>query len=257
MPNKYQENKTSWSTIVLVDVKMEIFRRLKKIGILIAEGENGAAPPRPRRRPMRGEAGPPRPPRRRQMQDEAPPPITNYDPLPRSFFSAVDLARQEAGYDPLPVFPRGPIPNGEENLMYEQPEIAVPVFDRSRSKSRERSFDRTPRSRSRGTPVKFRRRPISPEILQPRASSPFFFGQHSLPNSPAMQHRFAHPPQFQHMPRQPQFDMMMMDQPVEFLPPFQQPFQQPFHPMMNPMINPNINMPPLFMMRQPQMHPFF
>jgi hypothetical protein len=207
---------------------MGLFRKLKNLGSLHLLKENNARTP---------------PNNRRRMRDQAAPLNINYDQLPRSFFSAVDLARQDAGYDPLPVFAREPIPSREENFMFENPETEFLAFDRSRSKSRERPLDRSARSHSRGTPVKFRRRPISPELLQPNASSPFLFHQNSVPGSPDMQRRFQHPQQ------QQQFDMMMGQQPVQFLPQFQQPFY--------PMINPNVNMQPWFMMQQPQMYPFF
>jgi hypothetical protein len=217
---------------------MRILRKIKKLGnLLIGQEDDGPSPPNDRHR-MRDGAPPP------------PPPNINYGPLPRSFFSAVNLAREDAGYDALPVFPRGPIPTGEENHVYEYPKAEFPAFERSRSKSRERSLDRSARHRSRGTPVKFRRQPISPELLQPSASSPFLFRQHSLPSSPEMHRRFQPAQQFQHIPgqQQQQFDMMM-GQPVQFFPQFQQPFY--------PMIHPNLNMQPWFMMRQPPMYPFF
>jgi len=214
---------------------MGLFRKLKKLGSLHLLQENKA---------------PPTPNNRRRMRDQAAPSNINYDKLPRSFFSAVDLARQQAGYDPLPVIVREPIPTREESFTFENPEGEFLAFDRSRPKSRERPFDRSPRPHSRGTPVKFRRRPISPELLQPSASSPFLFHQHSVPASPDMHRRFQHPQQFQRIPSQQQFDMMMGQQPAQFFPQF----QQPFYPMMNP----NVNMQPWFMMQQqPQMYPFF
>jgi hypothetical protein len=171
---------------------------------------------------------------RRPMREKAAPPMMDYGPLPRNFFNAVNSAREQEGYDALPIIPRGPIPSGDENLWYENPENDFPAFNRSRSKSRERSFDRSARPPSRGTPVKFRRRPVSPELLQPRASSPFLFRQQSLPASPDMHRHF-----------QPQLFDMRMAHPVQFYP--------QFHPMMNP----NIHVQPWFMMRQPQMFPLY
>lgn len=177
------------------------------------------------------------------QRDHSPPPLPkgrhpmmDYRPLPRSFFNAVNSTRENEGYDALPVFARGSIPSGDEYHLYENPENDFPTIDRSRSKSRERSFDRSARSHSRGTPVKFRRRPISPDLLQPRASSPFLFRQNSLPDM----HRH-----FQH---QQLFDMRMA-QPAQFFPQF----RQPFYPMMNP----NVQFQPWFMMQQPQMYPFY
>lgn len=221
---------------------MGILRKLRKLGDLLSDREeNNPQPPPP---------APPIPNHRPWLRNEIPPHVNhNYGPLPQSFFNAVDSARQQAGYDPLPVFPRETIPDGEGNHLYEEPVNDFPPVDRSRSKSRERQFDRIPRSQSRGTPVKFRRRPPSPELLQASHSSPFLFRQHSLPNSPDMHRRFQHPQQFQHIPRQtPQVDMMMA-YPNQFYPQF----QQQFYPVMNP----NVNMQPWFMMRQPQMYPFF
>ena len=207
---------------------MEFLRKLKKLASGHVEQEDHP-PPLPRRRHRR--------------REQAASPMMDYGPLPRSFFNAVNSARENSGYDALPVFPGGPIPNGDEPHLYEEPTDDVRAFDRSRSKSRERTFDRAARHHSRGTPVKFRRRPVSPELLRARTSSPFVFRQHSLPASPDM-HRH-----FQQLPRQPQFDMRMA-QPVQFFPQF----QQPFYPGMYP----NVHMQqPWVMMRQPQMYPFF
>jgi len=189
---------------------------------------------------------------RNQRRDEAVPPNVRYGPLPRSFFSAVNLAREDAGYDPLPVNPRRrPIHRGEEHFMNQNPRPEFGAFDRSRPASQERWFDRNTRHGSSdnfhnhlpGTPVKYRRRPISPGLLQPSASSPFLFGQHSLPGSPEMTRHFQHEQQ-----QQQQFDMMM-PHPAQFYPQFQQPF--------NPMMNPNANIQPWFMMPQQQMYPFY
>lgn len=208
---------------------MELLRKLKKKASLHI-GQDHTPPPPP----------PPLPRGRHEMRMESPRPMVDYGPLPRSFFHAVNSARQDAGYDALPVFPHGSIPNGDENGSYEQVENDFPSFHRSRSKSRDRAVDRGVRPRSRGTPVKFRRRPISPDLLQPRPSPAFHFRQHSLPNSPHMHHRF------QHLPPQQLFDMNMAH-PVQFYPQF----QQPFYPMMHP------HVPPWFMMRQPQMYPLY
>lgn len=202
---------------------MELLRKLKKKASLHIGPEDHR--PRPRSRS------------RHEMRMETPRPTIDYGPLPQSFFHAVNSARQDAGYDALPVLPRG-----EENALYEQIDNEGSSFHRSRSKSRERPVDRGVRPPSRGTPVKFRRRPISPDLLQPRPSSAFHFRQHSLPNSPHMHHRF------QPYPPQQLFDMNM-PHPVQFYPQF----QQPFYPMMHP----QAHVPPWFMMRQPQMYPLY
>lgn len=200
---------------------------------------------------------------RRQMRPEVQPLNGEYDAIPRSFFNAVDSNRQQAGYDPLPVFVRGEF-QSEEDRLNQELEAEFDAMDRKRAKSLERSFDRLSRPGSSknlhqlppGTPIKFRRQPIQPELLQPSASAPFFFRQHSLPSSPEMLRRFQQQQHFQHMARQqqqpqlPQQRDMMMGHPPQFYPPQ---FQQPFYPMMNP----NVNMHGWFMMQQPQMQPFY
>ena len=210
---------------------MEFLRKLKKKASEHL-GQDDSPPPLPKRRP--------------EMRMGSPGPMVDYGPLPRSFFHAVNSARQDAGYDALPVFARGPIPNEDENAWYEQPEQDFAPLHRSRSKSRERVVDRGARPPSRGTPVKFRRRPASPDLLRPPPSPlPPRFRQHSLPNTPNIHRRFQQmPPQQQ----QQLFDMNMA-RPVQFYPQF----QQPFYPMMYP----QAHMPPWFMMRQPQMYPLF
>jgi hypothetical protein len=206
---------------------------------------------------------------RRQMREEARPPNGEYGPIPRSLFNAVDSARQQAGFDPLPVFVQGSF-QSEEDRLNQELEAEFAAMDRNRSKSADRlarpgsskNFRQPPpatpnnfRQPPPGTPIKFRRRPASPELLQPSASSPFFFRQHSLPSSPEMLRRFQQQQQFQHMARQQQQQQqqqqhdMMMAHPQQFYPQF----QQPFYPMMNP----NVNMQGWFMMPQQQMYPFY
>lgn len=192
---------------------------------------------------------PPLPKRRHEMRMASPGPMIDYGPLPRSFFDAVNSARQDGGYDALPVFARGPIPNADENAWYEQPETDFAALHRSRSKSRERVFDRGARPPSRGTPVKFRRRPVSPDLLRPPGTPPPRFRQHSLPNTPNMHHRFQHIPAPPPPQQQQLFDMNMAARPMQFYPQF----QQPFYPMMHP----HAHVPPWFMMRQPQMYPLY
>jgi hypothetical protein len=237
--------------IVIVLVSMGLFRKLRKFASIHLLQEDAAPPPPP-----------PRPHgRHRRRGDVGPPADNSYEPLPRSFLHAVNSAREEAGYDSLPVFPQGPIPVPDRNPMHQQ---FSEEFGRGRSKSHDRAFRHQPP----GTPVKFRRRPISPDmlqphasspflfrqrpsspdLLQPHASSPFLFRQHSVPASPDVIRRFQHE---QHIARQQhqQQQQMMMPQPGQFYPQF----QQPFYPMMNP----NVNMHPWLMAQQPQMHPFF
>ncbi|CAF2535088.1 unnamed protein product [Rotaria sp. Silwood2] len=193
---------------------------------------------------------------RDRMRDEAVPSNFDYGQLPASFFSAVDMAREESGYDPVPTFLRRPVVRSEEDLRNQDFDDDFSSFNRSRSKSRHRRFDSSARDGSPqhfhhhppGTPVKFRRQPVPPELLRPSRSSPFLSRQNSVPSSADMFHQFQQAQQFQHMAGYPQQDMMMTNG-GQFFPQV----QQPFYPMMYP----NANMQPWFMMPQQQMYPFY
>lgn len=136
-----------------------------------------------------------------------------YGPLPDSFFQAVDAARQNSGYEPLPLLRQG----------------SAKSLNQSRRDSSEQLHRLPP-----GTPIKFRRRPVSPELLRPRsssASSLFHSHPHSIPGSPVFMHQFDHDPmveQFQY----PHPSMMMGNQSMPFFPAFHQ--QQQFHPRFHP-----------------------
>ena len=199
-----------------------------------------------------------RPPKR----DEPVPPEPQdmeYGPLPQSFFKAVNVARQEAGYEELP-FKRDK--HGQNRGM--RPEFGA--FDQSRRPSNERQFDRSIRHGSPeqfrrlppGTPIKFRRRPISPELIQPSASAPSLFGVQPHPVSPDMLRQFQYAQQTPHIPRQQQHHQQQQQQ-FDMMPPpaasFYPQLQQPLYPMMYP----NANAQNWFMMPQypRQMYPFY
>ncbi|CAF0977762.1 unnamed protein product [Adineta steineri] len=119
----------------------------------------------------------------------------DYGPLPRSFFDAVNGAREQHGYEALPVLPpRKPKHRRDKNFMNQNVRPEFGGFNQNRRASNEQGFDRSARRDSfeqfqhplPGTPVKYRRRPISPQLLQPSASSPAFVGQHPVPASPDM-----------------------------------------------------------------------
>ena len=112
----------------MVDCTMRIFRKLKKLGDFHISQHNNALSPLSHRH---------------QIADESAAVNMNYGPLPRSFFSAVNLAREEGGYDPLPVFVREPVPHRDRYAMNRRPRGQFPEFNRSRSESRERLFDRS------------------------------------------------------------------------------------------------------------------
>ena len=134
-----------------------------------------------------------------------------YGPLPDSFFQAVNAAREGSGYDPLPVFHRG----------------SAKALDQSRNNSSEQLHRLPP-----GTPIKYRRRPVSPELLRPRSASvsSMFQHPHSVPGSPELMHRFEFEPMVEQVPMQQHPQMMMMAHSMPFFPSF----QQPFHPMIHP-----------------------
>ncbi|CAF1343767.1 unnamed protein product [Adineta steineri] len=119
----------------------------------------------------------------------------DYGPLPRSFFDAVNGAREQHGYEALPVLPpRKPKHRRDKNFMNQNVRPEFGGFNQNRRASNEQGFDRSVRRDSfeqfqhplPGTPIKYRRRPISPQLLQPSASSPAFVGQHPVPASPDM-----------------------------------------------------------------------
>ncbi|CAF1059204.1 unnamed protein product [Adineta ricciae] len=191
-----------------------------------------------------------RPPKR---DEPVPPQDVEYGPLPQSFFKAVNVAREEAGYDAL-ALKRDK--HGLDRGM--RPEFGA--FDRSRRPSHERQFDRSTRHGSPeqfrrlppGTPIKFRRRPISPELIQPSASAPSLFGLQPHPVSPDMLREFQYAQQMSHVPRQQQQQLDMMPPPAAS---FYPQFQQPLYPMMYP----NANVQNWFMMSQypRQMYPLY
>lgn len=196
--------------------------------------------------------------RERDARRQSVPMDMDYGPLPSSFFGAVNTVREQAGYETLPIFPHDSIGRNEENLRKKSIEDQLFSFSRSQSKSRQGSLagfgrEGSPEHFNRpvpGTPIKYRRRPISPDLLRPSNSEPFLYRQQSIPNSPEM---IRH---FQHNARQQQQRDMMMAHAARFFPQVQQ--QQQFFPVMNP----NANMQNWFMMPpslppQQQMYPFY
>ncbi|UJR08431.1 hypothetical protein I4U23_012701 [Adineta vaga] len=188
-------------------------------------------------------------------------PDLDYGPLPQSFFHAVNAAREDAGFDALPINARKSVRKRDEHFMNHNMRPEFGAFDRNRRPSNEQRFDRSARHGSPdqfrrlppGTPIKFRRRPISPELLQPSASAPSIFGQHPGPASPDLLRHFQHEQQIPYVARQQQqqqFDRMMPPS-AQFYPQF----QQPLYPMMYP----NANVQNWFMMSQypQQMYPFY
>lgn len=175
---------------------MGILRKLRKLASCRLR-QNDRASPRPRVR-----------------HHHAAPSNMVYGPLPNSFFQAVNSARDVAGYDPLPVLNRGPTP--EENLFHQhqQWQSAEKSLNRDRRHASAEQLHLPP-----GTPIKFRRRPVSPDLLQHRGSLP------SLRGSPEASRRFAQ------MDRQPEMCMPMDHHPAPFVVPH---FQQPFYPIMHP-----------------------
>jgi hypothetical protein len=164
----------------------------------------------------------PRPHPRPHQRPRQPSPSSQliYGPLPDSFFQAVDAARQDSGYEPLPVLRQG----------------SVKSLNQSRRDSSEQLHRLPP-----GTPIKFRRRPVSPELLRPRSSSAsslfhnHHHHSHSIPGSPVFMHQFDHDPMVEQVQYPHPSMMMMMKQSMPFFPPL----QQQFHPM----IHPHVQMP--------------
>ena len=219
---------------------MRILRKLKKLADIF-NNDDAVSPPNGRR----------------QMRNDPTAPLNvDYGPLPPSFFNTVNLTRKEAGYDPLPIFPRRSNSPQDENLNIQDIAYEFPAFDQRQAKSvRRPSFRSAAHLHSRpppdGTPVKFRRRPISPELLQSRSSSPFLFHQNHIPASPDMIRRFqqAQPVQYNVWQLQSPPNVMMV---------------YPFHDItqtsqaFDPMINFNLNLQPwLIPSQQQQMKPFF
>ncbi|CAF3498678.1 unnamed protein product [Rotaria socialis] len=200
-----------------------------------------------------------------RKRDEVPPACFEYGPLPQTFFGAANMAREDDGYDDIPSFAQKSQFKNKKNLRDEAFDENFVKLNQSRSKSHERPFSRAARDGScehfhddlPGTPIKFRRRNLSHDLLQPRSSIPFYHQQHSLPGSPEMVRHFQYRQQLEDMIRQQQQQQqqqdMMMGQPMQFYPQIQ---QQPFYPMMHP----NANTHGWFMMpqqRQQPIYPFF
>ncbi|CAF1196047.1 unnamed protein product [Adineta ricciae] len=187
--------------------------------------------------------------------EPVPPQDLEYGPLPQSFFKAVNVAREEAGYEALAL-------KRDKHGLDRGMRSEFGAFDRSRRPSNGQQFDRSVRHGSPeqfrrlppGTPIKFRRRPISPELIQPSASAPSLFGLQPHPVSPDMLREFQYAQQMSHVPRQQQHQ-----QQFDMMPPpaasFYPQFQQPLYPMMYP----NVNAQNWFMMSQypRQMYPLY
>ena len=220
---------------------MGILRRIKKLATF-------KLPPEFVARPL------PKDQRHRRVEHRAPAQHVVYGPLPSSFFNAVNEAREHAGYDPLPAFPRGQMADAQ--VQHKSVDNLRSPLSRSRSKSRDR-FDERRGSAEHlhqyppGTPIKYRRRPSSSAFLQPDGSPAFLPRQQSVPSFPDAHHHFQQAQLAQHIAQQQQqqqhHDMMMMSQSAQFLPQF----QQQFHP--------HAHMPGWFMMQHQQqpMYPFF
>lgn len=114
------------------------------------------------------------------------------------------------------------------------------LFGISRSGSRER-YHKEPsnnflprRPPPPGTPIKYRRRPGSPALVQSRVPSPVHFAQNSVPNSPDVARRLQraqYSQDLQQLERQQrvQEELFMFNQP-QFYPQYQQILQQPYFP---------------------------
>jgi hypothetical protein len=202
-------------------------------------------------------------------------------------YALINSAEQQAPYG----YPQVPIGEGDfsdeivQNELPEEPPASSPLrfiasaLGIGRSKSRERrayrSDDHFVRAGSPmhfnqgrpGTPVKFRRRPSSPEIVRSRASSPYHFGQQervpsplhfsqSQPGSPEVARRLQRAQfsqQLQQLERQQrrQQDLIMIN-PGQFIPQYQQ-VQQPYYSLINS--NPNIHA--YSMIQQPEMYSYY
>lgn len=214
--------------------------------------------------------------------DEAPLPDIVYQ------MGAESAARFVASRSSSPAPYAGMDPYGQEGIYgypvnvednYDEGSASSPlravasVFGLGRSKSRERrsrhrSTDRFVGNGSPvhfaeqplGSPVKFRRRPGSPGMMQPRAGSPYHFaGQervsspihfvphegaaspprhlaHSRPSSPDVIRRLQRAQlsqDLQHLERQQRRQQeFMMVNPIQYAPQYQ-PVQQPYYPMAN------------------------
>ena len=163
------------------------------------------------------------------------------------------------------------------------------VFGSSRSKSRERranrQIDRFVRSGSPeqfheyppGTPVKYRRRPASPELMQQRVGSPYHFvqqervpsplhfvpqervpsplhfAQNPRPSSPDIARRLQraqHSQELQRLERQQRRQQdMMIGNPIQLIPQYPH-MQQPYYPTVNPNAHiqtyPILQAPPMY-----------
>jgi hypothetical protein len=267
---KYNEN-INLFTICIRLLTMRVFRKRKKFGNFHGKPEDTE----------------PMPDIVYQMGAEAAAQYVTRRSRSQSPYAEINAAEQEAIYG----FPQVPI--GEENAIYEIPsdelgevrtssplKFLASVLGIGRSSSRERYANRAMdnfvragspehfNQRRPGTPVKFRRRPASPELLQPRASSPYHFVQQERVPSPlhfVPPSRSASPDvirrlqraqlsqDLQHIERQQRRQQeMLMINPIQYMPPYQQ-MQQPFYPMMNP----NINFQAYPMIHQPQMYSFY
>jgi hypothetical protein len=199
----------------------------------------------------------------------------------RNPYGVIDPYEQEAIYGFPPGYAHEPIP--DENLFGQEMDGEVrassplqflsSALGIGRSRSHDRysngSFEHFNRpgsphqfgQRPLGSPVKFRRRPQSPEFLQPRAGSPYHyvqeervpspvhFARHSRPGSPDVArrlHRAQVSRDLQHMEKQQRREQeMMMGYHMQFNPQYQQ-AQQPFYQSMNPWHS-----------MQQQMYPFY
>ncbi|CAF3749202.1 unnamed protein product [Rotaria magnacalcarata] len=199
--------------------------------------------------------------RKHRKRDEVPPAYFEYDPLPQKFFGAVNMTREDDAYDAIPSFAHKSQFKNKKNRRDEDFDENFVKLNQSRPKSCEKPFSRTARDGScedfhddlPGTPIKFRRRNLSHDLLQPRSSIPFHDQQHSLPGSPEMIRHFQYRQQLEDMIRQQQQQQqqdMMMGRPMQFYPQVQ---QQLFYPMMNP----NANTHGWFTMPQQQQQPIY
>jgi hypothetical protein len=222
-------------------------------------------------------------------------------PGPPNHYGVIDPYEQEGGYDFPPGY--GPIPGEGENPfgqeMGEEVRASSPLqflsaalgIGRSRPRDRysNNSFEPFARPgsphqfghRSLGSPVKFRRRPQSPEFLQQRPGSPYHFvqqervpsphhfqqkerasspyhfapqerapsplqfAQHSRPGSPDVARRLQRAQLSQDLQRMEKHQRREQEMMMEMQ--FNQQAQQPFYPLMNS----NGNMHPWHSMQQP------
>jgi len=209
----------------------------------------------------------------------------------QSPYAAISPDEQEAIYG----YPHVPIQIQGENSFYEIPEneskerfrassplkFIASALGIGRSRSRERYANRSRNNfvrtgspvnfnqRPPGTPGQSRRRAASPEIVQPRASSPLrfvqservpsplHFTQQSHPGSPDVARRLYRAQLSQELQRiereqRRQQEMMMMMNPLPYIPQYEQ-VQQPYYPL----INSNFNLQAYSMPQQPQMYSYY